>query len=43
MGRLTTDQTLVGLGMQLIWSVIVLVLCRFLWDRAIRQYTAVGA
>jgi ABC-2 type transport system permease protein len=43
MGRLTTDQTLVGLGMQLFWSVVVLALCRFLWERAIRQYTAVGA
>jgi ABC-2 type transport system permease protein len=43
MGRLDGRATLVGLGMQLFWAVAVLALCRFLWARAIRQYTAVGA
>ena len=43
MGRLTPDEALGGIGMQLLWCAITFVIWRFLWGRAVRQYTAVGA
>jgi ABC-2 type transport system permease protein len=43
MGRLTPQDTAIGLGMQLLWCGITFAVWRLLWDRAVGQYTAVGA
>jgi ABC-2 type transport system permease protein len=43
MGRLGSDQALVGFVMQLFWALVVFAIWRATWARAVRQYTAVGA
>jgi ABC-2 type transport system permease protein len=43
LGRLTPSEALVGLGMQALWTVVILLLLDRVWWRAVRQYTAVGA
>lgn len=43
LGRLTMVQTLIGLGAQLSWLVVSVLLVRFVWRAGVRVYTAVGA
>jgi viologen exporter family transport system permease protein len=43
LGRLTRLQTLEGLGVQAVWTVISLVLIRLVWRAGVRLYSAVGA
>ncbi|MGH2350095.1 MAG: ABC transporter permease [Chloroflexota bacterium] len=42
-GRLTPAQALAGMGMQLLWVVLSLLLAWACWRAALRRYTAVGA
>ena len=41
-GRLTPSETVLGLGMQLLWALVNLLLLRCCWRAAARRYTAVG-
>jgi ABC-2 type transport system permease protein len=41
-GRLTPAETVGGLGMQLLWSLVSLLLLRLCWHAAVRRYSAVG-
>jgi ABC-2 type transport system permease protein len=41
-GRLTPVETMAGLGMQLLWAVVSLVLLWLCWGAAVRRYSAVG-
>jgi ABC-2 type transport system permease protein len=41
-GQLSTDQLLIGLGMQLFWIVFTTILVNIMWRSAIRQFTSVG-
>jgi ABC-type uncharacterized transport system, permease component len=43
LGQLTPVQTLIGLGAQVIWLGISLVLVRLVWRAGVRVYSAVGA
>jgi len=43
LGRLTPQQALVGMAIQLAWLVVGLVLLRFVWRAGVRAYAAVGA
>ncbi len=43
LGRLTSQQLLVGLGMQVLWIGLGALLVAGVWRLALRQYTAVGA
>jgi ABC-2 type transport system permease protein len=43
LGRRTGSDLLVGYGAQLVWVAVAVVVLRFLWARATRRYTAVGA
>jgi ABC-2 type transport system permease protein len=43
LGRLTPGDALIGIGMQALWTVVILLLLDRAWRRAVRQYTAVGA
>jgi ABC-2 type transport system permease protein len=43
LGRLTPGQTLIGLGAQLVWLGLGLILLRALWRAGVRVYSAVGA
>jgi ABC-2 type transport system permease protein len=42
MGKLTPEEAVTGLGMQLLWVATSLVLLRCCWRAAARRYTAVG-
>jgi ABC-2 type transport system permease protein len=42
LGRLTPRDAAIGLGMQLLWAAISLLLLRLCWRAAARRYTAVG-
>jgi ABC-2 type transport system permease protein len=42
-GRLTPAQALAGIGMQVLWVVLSLLLAWACWRAALRRYTAVGA
>ena len=41
-GRLTPAETLAGLGMQLLWTAVSLLLLRLCWSAAVRRYSAIG-
>jgi ABC-2 type transport system permease protein len=41
-GRLTPGETLAGLGMQLLWTAVSLLLLRLCWGAAVHRYSAVG-
>lgn len=41
-GQLGVQETLTGLGIQLGWTVLAIVLYRWVWTRGIRHYEAVG-
>ena len=43
LGRRTGTELLVGYGAQLVWVAVAVVALRFLWARATRRYSAVGA
>jgi ABC-2 type transport system permease protein len=43
LGRRTGTELVVGYGAQLVWVAIAVVALRFLWARATRRYSAVGA
>ncbi|MBI2855102.1 MAG: ABC-2 family transporter protein [Chloroflexi bacterium] len=43
LGRLSPGETLVGLGAQVAWLVVSIVLMRIVWRAGLRTYTAVGA
>ena len=43
LGRLTVQETLAGLGMQLLWAMIGWILLMILWRQGVKQYSAVGA
>lgn len=43
LGRLPTDQLLIGFGAQVAWLVVALWLLNATWARGVRQYSAVGA
>ncbi|MBI4673005.1 MAG: hypothetical protein HY741_15230 [Chloroflexi bacterium] len=43
LGRLTTSETLIGLGYVAIWIALLFGIQRFLWARGIRQFSAFGA
>jgi ABC-2 type transport system permease protein len=43
LGRLTPLQALTGIGAQIVWLVLSLVLVRLAWRAGIRIYSAVGA
>ncbi len=43
LGRLTPVDTLIGLGAQVAWVLVGLVLIRVVWHAGLRRYTAVGA
>lgn len=42
MGRLTPQETVFGLCAQAAWIIVVIVLGRLAWNRAVREYQAVG-
>jgi ABC-2 type transport system permease protein len=42
-GRLSPVEALAGLGMQLLWVALSLLLARACWRAALRRYTAAGA
>ena len=42
-GRLSLDQALAGLGLQLAWSLTMAALAALLWRRGVRAYGAFGA
>lgn len=42
-GRETAEQTIMGIGIQIVWLLIGSVLVRFMWRRGVRRYSAVGA
>jgi ABC-2 type transport system permease protein len=42
LGRLTTQQILTGLGMQVFWVAVQAVLVVVTWRGGIRRFTAVG-
>ena len=43
LGRLTPGQVLTGMGMQVAWLAVGLVLMRFVWRAGLKVYSAVGA
>jgi ABC-2 type transport system permease protein len=43
LGRLTPAQVLTGMGMQVAWLTVGLVLMRFVWRAGLKVYSAVGA
>lgn len=43
LGRLTTQEVLVGLGAQAAWLTVAVTLLNVTWARGVRQYSAVGA
>jgi ABC-2 type transport system permease protein len=43
LGRLTPQETMIGLGMQLLWLGISLLLMRFIWRAGVRKYAAFGS
>jgi ABC-2 type transport system permease protein len=43
LGRLTPRDALIGIGAQVAWLAIALLVMNALWDRGIRRYSAVGA
>jgi ABC-2 type transport system permease protein len=43
LGRLTPLQALEGLGAQLVWVIIAMLLVRIIWHAGVRVYSAVGA
>ena len=43
LGRLTVEQAVQGLLMQLIWAVVIYGLFTLLWREGVKQYSAVGA
>ena len=42
-GRLTPQETLFGLGMQVLWLGLTVVILRFVWRAGVRQFSAVGS
>ncbi len=42
LGRLTTQQALAGLGMQLFWLLVCLVAIRLIWRAGVKKYAAFG-
>lgn len=42
LGRVAPDELVIGFANQLIWLVVTMLLMRFVWRRAVRQYAAVG-
>jgi ABC-2 type transport system permease protein len=42
-GRLTPEQALTGMAMQLLWAVLSVLLAWACWRAALRRYTAAGA
>jgi ABC-2 type transport system permease protein len=42
LGRLTFEETLSGVGVQLLWLLVGALLLRFVWLQAVRHYSAVG-
>ena len=42
LGRLSDREIVIGLGMQVLWLGIAIVLMRIVWSRATRRYSAVG-
>lgn len=43
LGRLTLVETLTGLGAQIIWLVLSVMMLKFVWRAGVRQYSAVGS
>lgn len=43
LGHVSTSDVLIGYGMQVLWISIAIGVLAFVWKRAIRQYSAVGA
>ena len=43
LGRRSGSDLALGYGAQLVWIVVALLVLRFLWARAVRRYSAVGA
>jgi ABC-2 type transport system permease protein len=43
LGRVAPLETLIGLGAQIAWIVVAVILLRILWATGIRRYSAVGA
>jgi len=43
LGRLTPAQVLAGIGMQVAWLAVALILMRFVWRAGLKVYSAVGA
>jgi ABC-2 type transport system permease protein len=43
LGKLTPSQALYGLGMQVFWTLLGLLMVTLLWRAALRRFSAVGA
>jgi ABC-2 type transport system permease protein len=43
LGRLSVEQAVQGLLMQLLWLVLIYGIFTFLWKEGVKQYSAVGA
>jgi len=43
LGRITRWETLQGIAIQWIWAAAIFVVCRWVWARGLRRYSAVGA
>lgn len=43
LGKLTLQQSLLGLGVQLFWTLLALFFVRLIWRAAMKKYSAVGA
>lgn len=41
--RLSLDELAIGLGTMFFWVIVMVVLCRWLWSKGIRQFSAFGA
>jgi ABC-2 type transport system permease protein len=43
LGRLSTSEILQGIATQWVWIAAIYALCRWVWNRGLRRYSAVGA
>ena len=42
LGRMSLEDFIISLGMGLLWVLIILIVVRYLWNRALRDFEAAG-